>query len=392
MTDDPVPALASLMAEPCLCAVTDALAAGGARAWAVGGAVRDVLLGSSPGDVDLATDAPPEEVTRLAEAAGLHPVPTGISHGTVTVVSGGRGFEVTTLRRDVATDGRHAEVAWGADLAEDAARRDFTMNALYADPEGRLIDPLGGLPDLRARKVRFVGDARARIREDRLRSLRYFRMQAWHGDPEEGLDADALDAVAREVEGLDQLSRERVTAEILRLLAAPDPAPATAAMARTGALGRVLPGAGAALLAPLVHVEELLGLRPEPLRRLTALGGETDDLRLSRKEATALARLREGLEGSEGPGALGQSLGEAAALSVVALRAALFGQPPDTAAAEAARAGARAVFPLGAADLAPLAGAPLGERLRELRAAWAASGFRLGREELLARSPAQNPG
>jgi tRNA nucleotidyltransferase/poly(A) polymerase len=188
--------------------------------------------------------------------------------------------EVTTLRRDVATDGRRAIVAFGTDLAEDAARRDFTINALYLAPDGTLLDPTGGLPDLAARRIRFVGHASTRIREDYLRSLRYFRFHAWHGDPAEGLDPDALDAIARNLDGLDTLSRERMGHEMLRLLAAPDPAPAVAAMRVTGTLARVLPGAGDGLLAPLVHIEEEARLPLDPLRRLAALGGEEVSERL----------------------------------------------------------------------------------------------------------------
>ena len=290
------------LADPRLARAFALLRDGGHRAWAAGGAVRDDLMGRAPGDVDLATDATPDRVVALAAAAGIKAVPTGFDHGTVTLVVDGRPFEVTTLRRDVETDGRHAVVRFGADLAEDAARRDFTLNALYRAPDGTLLDPIGGLPDALARKVRFVGDARARVREDHLRSLRFFRFHATHGDPEAGLDPDALDAVARHLEGLDALSRERVTAELLKLLAAPDPAPAAAGMRATGALARVLPGASDALLAPLVHVEGLLGLPPEPLRRLAALGGEASGLRLSRAPARRLAALRDAAASAMGAG------------------------------------------------------------------------------------------
>jgi tRNA nucleotidyltransferase/poly(A) polymerase len=204
----------------------------------------------------------------------------------------GRPFEVTTLRRDVETDGRHAVVAFGTSLEEDAARRDFTLNALYLDADGAVLDPVGGLPDLRAARVRFVGDARARVREDHLRSLRFFRFHATHGDPAGGIDADALDAVARNLDGLDALSRERVTGEVLRLLAAPDPAPALAAMRATGALHRVLPGAAAEAVAPLVHVEAALGLPPDPIRRLAALSNG-EGLRLPSRDARRLGLLRD---------------------------------------------------------------------------------------------------
>ena len=370
------------LADPRLARAFALLRDGGHRAWAAGGAVRDDLMGRAPGDVDLATDATPDRVVALAAAAGIKAVPTGFDHGTVTLVVDGRPFEVTTLRRDVETDGRHAVVRFGADLAEDAARRDFTLNALYRAPDGTLLDPIGGLPDALARKVRFVGDARARVREDHLRSLRFFRFHATHGDPEAGLDPDALDAVARHLEGLDALSRERVTAELLKLLAAPDPAPAAAGMRATGALARVLPGASDALLAPLVHVEGLLGLPPEPLRRLAALGGEASGLRLSRAQARRLAALRDAAASAMGAGELGYRLG-ADAPAALALRAAAQGRPVAAAEAEAARAACGLRLPVTAADLAPLAGPALGERLRAVERAWIAGGFRAGREALL---------
>ena len=246
-------------------AVLDCLADGGWQVYLVGGCVRNALLGRPVADLDIATDARPEEVIARAAACDLKAVPTGVEHGTVTLVSDHRPFEVTTFRRDVETFGRHATVAFSTNIAEDAARRDFTMNALYATPEGEVIDPMGGLPDLRARRLRFVGDPALRIAEDYLRILRFFRFHAWYGDPEGGIDAAALAACAEGQEGLDGLSRERVGAEITKLLAAPDPAPSVASMAATGILARVLPGAEAAALAPLVHIETLAGATDLPM-------------------------------------------------------------------------------------------------------------------------------
>ena len=261
------------------------LTGAGHRALLVGGCVRNALLGQPVADVDIATDALPAVVMALARAAGLPALPTGMDHGTVTVLSGGLPHEVTTFRRDLKTDGRHAEVSFTATLAEDAARRDFTMNALYADPAGTVIDPLNGLGDLVARRVRFVGAPAARIAEDSLRILRFFRFHAWYGDPAGGLDAEGLAACAALADRLEPLSRERVGAEIAKLLAAPDPAPSVAAMAQSGILARVLPGAEASALAPLVHLEA--GAPPDWLLRLAILGGPdpTSALRLSRQAA-----------------------------------------------------------------------------------------------------------
>ncbi len=252
-------------------AVLGCLTAAGWQALAVGGCVRNSLLGVPTTDVDIATDAAPETVSELAETAGFRVVPTGIDHGTVTVIVQGVPYEVTTFRRDVATDGRRAVVAFSDRLEEDAARRDFTINALYARADGTVIDPLGGLPDLQARRVRFVGDPETRIREDYLRILRFFRFHAWYGDPEGGLDAEGLAACAALSAGIETLSRERLGAEMRKLLSAPDPS-RVAAMAQAGVLLRVLPGADPTALAPLVHLE---GARaPDWTRRLAVLGGE----------------------------------------------------------------------------------------------------------------------
>jgi poly(A) polymerase len=366
-------------------AVSAALTGGGHRALFVGGCVRNALLGRPVTDVDLATDAPPGAVMALAAAAGLRAVPTGIAHGTVTVVSAGVPHEVTTFRRDVETFGRHATVAFSTRIEDDAARRDFTMNALYALPDGTLVDPLHGLPDLLAGRLRFVGDPRQRIAEDHLRILRFFRFHAWYADPAGGLDAEGLAACAALAATLDHLSRERVGAEMRKLLLAPDPAPAMAAMAAAGVLGRVLPGASAHGLATLVDLEG--GAPPRWLRRLAILGGAdaADRLRLSRAEAAELSRIRAGAAGPSGAAELAYRHGAEAAADMLLVRAALGGAPlPRGWHADLGR-GAAARFPVTADDLTPdLAGPALGRRLRLLEDRWIASGFTLERAELLA--------
>ena len=189
----------------------------GYQAWFVGGCVRNELLGAPVADLDLTTDAVPELVMRLAKKAEIKAIPTGFDHGTVTLVQDGIPFEVTTFRRDVATDGRHAIVAFSDNIADDARRRDFTVNALYAGPDGQVVDPLGGLDDLKARRIRFIEDPDQRIKEDYLRILRFFRFYAWYGDTDEGPDPDSLAACAANIAGLQSLSIERVTAEMLKL-------------------------------------------------------------------------------------------------------------------------------------------------------------------------------
>ncbi|MDX5349623.1 MAG: CCA tRNA nucleotidyltransferase [Paracoccaceae bacterium] len=364
-----------------LCAV---LEGGGHRALFVGGCVRNALLGVPVGDVDIATDATPDVVAELAGAAGFKTVPTGIDHGTVTVVAQGHPHEVTTFRRDVETDGRRAVVAFSTRIEEDAARRDFTMNALYADRHGTVIDPLGGLPDLLARHVRFVGDPETRIREDYLRILRFFRFHAAHGDPDRGLDADGLAACAAFSAGLEGISRERIGAEMRKLLSARDPAPAVAAMAQAGVLRHVLPGADPRYLAPLVHLEA--DHPPRWLRRLVVLGGEDAEsaLRLSRAEGRNLAALRVALSSSETPAALGWRLGAALATDAMLARAALFETPPPAGWQAQIGRGAGASFPVTAADLMPgLEGAALGARLKRLESLWLASDLTASRDALL---------
>ena len=276
------------------------LDADGEEARVVGGAVRNTLLGLAPGDIDLATTALPDEVMRRATKAGFHAVPTGIEHGTVTVVVDERPFEVTTLREDVETFGRHAKVRFGRDWKADAERRDFTINALFLTREGRVIDLVGGLSDIAARRVRFIGDPATRISEDRLRVLRFFRFHAAYGSGKP--DAAGFSACVRAREALDILSRERVRIEILKLMPAPR-APETAAiMAEAGILDRVLGGvADLAGFANLAAIETTLGLAADPVRRLAALAVRVVDdatrlrerLRLSNDEHRRLRGIAE---------------------------------------------------------------------------------------------------
>lgn len=251
----------------------DALGAEEGLTRYVGGAIRDDLLGLPVSDIDLATRIPPDEVMRRLEAARIKAVPTGLDHGTVTAVSDGHPFEITTLRRDVSTDGRRATVAFTDDWQEDAARRDFTINALSADPmTGDLFDYFGGLADLDHRRIRFIGDPLQRIAEDHLRILRFFRFHARFdaGEP----DAAALDACTARANDLMALSRERVADELLKLLAVPDPSPTVGIMLERGILKPVLPEIEAvreADLKALIATEGEAGIAPDPLRRLGSL-------------------------------------------------------------------------------------------------------------------------
>ena len=261
------------MTHPATVAVMDALARAGGEEAArfVGGCVRNALLGRDVGDIDIATTLAPDAVTAALKSAGLKAVPTGIAHGTVTAVAMGRPFEITTLRRDVETDGRHAVIAFTTDWSLDAARRDFRFNALYADRAGRLFDPTGaGLDDLRAGAVVFVGDAAARIAEDALRIPRFFRFLAWYGRGEP--DAAALAACQEHRALVRDLSAERVTKELLTLLAAQDPRAAVRLMARTGVLELILPEADELTrFEAMVKIETEMLFSEDALLRLAAL-------------------------------------------------------------------------------------------------------------------------
>ena len=359
---------------------------GGFAAYVVGGCVRNALLDLPVADVDIATDARPQQVMKLARAAGHKALPTGIDHGTVTLINDGIPYEVTSFRADIATDGRRAVISFAKDLPSDARRRDFTMNALYVDRHGVVSDPLGGLKDLRARRFRFIEEAERRIREDYLRILRFFRLTAWYGDPAAGMDPEALAAIAENLDGIDKLSAERITSELLKLLSAPDPVFATCVMEQTGVLHRILPGAQSAALGPLVQHEQSLDLTVAPLRRLAVLGGhEGAPLRLSRNEKRQISLYQSLIGGPEGLPEISWRHGADIARDILALRAALLGGPVQRAMLKEIDAAAAARFPLSAGDLMPkLSGPALGVALRRLERHWIDSGFSLDREALLA--------
>jgi poly(A) polymerase len=359
----------------------------------VGGAARDALLGHAVGDIDIATTLAPETVmTRLA-AAGIETAPTGLAHGTVTAIVPGRKIEITTLRRDVETDGRHARIAMIGDWDEDARRRDFTINALYLDDAGNLYDPVGGLADLRAGRVRFVGDAVTRIEEDVLRLLRFYRFLALYGRGE--ADAEARAACRKLARRLKKLSAERVRDELMKLLRAPDPAPTLELMVEDGVLRQILPeGKRLDRLARLVAIEP----EPDPTRRMAAL------IAVDRAGAVSLAaRLRltnetrarlEALAAPAWPIDLGGGerrqrralyhLGRDTYRDLVLLS----GDPVRARALLAlAERMAMPVFPLRGGDVTDLGIAPgpaVGRRLAEIESWWEDEDFAPGRDACLA--------
>jgi tRNA nucleotidyltransferase/poly(A) polymerase len=382
-----------------------AFSADGVETRAVGGAVRNALLGLPVTEIDLATTATPQKIMTLAREAGLKAIPTGIEHGTVTVIVDEMPFEVTTLRRDVETFGRHATVAFTEDWEEDARRRDFTLNALYAGREGTVFDPLGGYADLMAGRVRFIGDAEARIKEDYLRILRFFRFNAYYGRGP--LDADGLKASVRLRHGLAQLSAERVAAEMRRLLVAPRAMRGLEALYDYGLLTDVLGGVPRLeRLERLVAIEDALGLTSDTALRLAALAvfvredaaRLADRLHLSNAEQAVLELAAD--EGGKPVFADETSakealyrLGENDFRSRVLLAWAASGASPDdprwrTIFALPERWQIPA-FPLRGADIVEiggLKGPEIGETLRQLEQEWIASGFTVPREQLLDRA------
>jgi poly(A) polymerase len=386
-------------------AVFGALAAKGHAARAVGGAVRNALLGLPVTDIDIATPARPDEVIAAGRAAGLTAVPTGIDHGTVTLVAGHIAHEVTTLRRDVETHGRHATVAFTDDWEADARRRDFTINALYCSSEGEVVDPLGAYPDLEARRVRFVGDAGQRIREDYLRILRFFRFTAEYGQGPP--DAEGLAACTAGREGLALLSAERVRQEMLRLLVAPRAVALVRALQDHGVLSYVLPVAPRpSLLARLAAIEAKLGLDADAMLRLAALSVEIaedadrlrDRLRLSNDEHARLARMA--IQMPDLSPAAPESDAKAAlyAEGAAAYRACVligWTRSADAPASQAWRDRLAlpqrwqpAQLPLGGTDVMALgvpAGPRVGELLRALEAWWIAGDFAADESALRAK-------
>jgi len=403
---------ADWLRDPVLQKILAILGGDGEEARVVGGAVRNHLLDQLIGDVDIATTCVPEETVRRAEAAGMRIVPTGIEHGTVIIVADHRGFEATTLREDVETDGRRAKVRFGRDWDGDARRRDFTVNALYCEADGRIVDPVGGLADIEARAIRFIGEPEERIREDYLRILRFFRFFAWygHGRP----DSHGLLACARLKDGLDGLSAERVWTEMRRLLEAPDPSRAILWMRQAGVLSRVLPESekwGTDALPGLIGAEKAFGWKVDPLLRLASiiphraesaaavaarwkLANADRDRLIDWAEAPEIApEISEGalakLLYRSKPGAvldrlkLALALARSKANENAAWLDVVAGQVRSLRFAET---WSRPTFPLSGADMAKIGfkqGPEMGRALRDLEDRWIESGFRLDRETLL---------
>jgi poly(A) polymerase len=392
------------LSSPATQRVFAALEAGGFGARAVGGCVRNGLLGLPATDIDIATTALPEDTLACARRAGLKTIPTGLAHGTVTVIADSVPHEVTTLRRDVATDGRHATVAFTDDWAGDASRRDFTINALYCDRQGQVFDPLGGLADLIPLRVRFIGVPARRIEEDYLRILRFFRFSATFGD-HGALDAAGLAACSELAPGLAQISGERIYVELMKLLVAPHGVVVTASLVQSGVLAQCLTVAPQfATLQRLSALELSLGLAADAGRRLAALCVSTPgDARVLDQRMNLAVRVRSRLSRAGSPAL---DLG----ITPIAARAAIYRLGAEGYLDSLLLAWARSkralndaqlrdlallpqtfmppVFPLAGRDVLDLGVAPgprFARLLHEMEQEWIAGDFALDRKALLAK-------
>ena len=388
------------------------LAEGGEEARVVGGAVRNHLFGEGIGDIDIATTCEPHETVRRAEAAGYKTVPSGIEHGTVIIVAEHHGYETTTLRQDIETDGRRAKVRFGRDWEADAKRRDFTVNALYCKADGEIVDLVGGLADVKIRMIRFIGEPEERIREDYLRILRFFRFFAWYGDGRP--DSKGLLACARLKQGLGGLSAERIWTEMRKLLEAPDPSRALLWMRQAGILSLVLPESekwGIDAIPALIATEKAFKWQPDPLLRLAAIIPHRSEVafavavrwKLSNADRDRLVDWADApdIQPDLSEAAFAKLLYRAKARAVqdrirLSLATARAKADANPAWLEAVAGYARLArfseswkkpkFPIAGADLAAAGfeqGPVMGQTLRSLEDRWIDSGFTLTRENLL---------
>lgn len=395
--------------EPSLVQVFDALEATDGQVRVVGGAIRNALMGEPVGDIDLCTTLLPEETTQALEAANIKAIPTGLEFGTITAVVNKIAYEITTLREDVETDGRHAVVKFGKDWTKDALRRDLTINALYCDREGNLFDPLEGMEDLQNREVRFIGDASERIEEDYLRILRFYRFFAWYGSGRP--DASGLKACAKLKDGLKDISAERIWMEVKKTFAAKDPSRALLWMRTTGVLNLVLVESekwGIDLIAPLLEAEKEHGFEVDPMLRLMAIIPPRDDavdslatrLKFSGAETKRLMLWTKTPKIEQGANQHtiekffyendDQAVSDVLQLDIATLE----GRGEASADAlkialgylQEAQKWQRPILPVRGKDLLALghdAGPNIGKTIRTLEAKWVESGFKLSKEELL---------
>ena len=380
--------LARWRSDPTVKSVFDGVQEINKELYFVGGCVRNELLGKDVAetDIDFATTAEPGDVVALANEKGWDVLTVGMAFGTVMVIVDGTSFDVTTFRKDINNDGRYADVEYSENIAEDAKRRDFTMNALYVDRDGNMKDPLNGLRDLRKGTVRFIGNATQRIREDYLRMLRYFRMHAHYSKNKAVFDEAALEAIKSCAQYVVLLSRERIGKEIRNLLEADDPSRCLLKMEEVELLEKVLPCSRTDAVGRLANIQSVRGVKASPWAWLALLqpSDAAFELRLSRAEERKFERISRCSTSSETAAALANKYGAEVANDVVLTRAAIRNEFPETDVFKTVKRAANAKFPIEAEDLMPeFAGQELGAELERLRSRWIESDFRMGKGDLL---------
>jgi len=365
--------------------VMERLVSGGYKAYFVGGCVRNTLLNIETTDIDIATSAHPKKVLEIMENAGLKALPTGIEHGTVTVVADKRNYEVTTLREDIETDGRRAKVKFSKSIFEDAKRRDFSINAIYCEQDGTILDPLEGIADIVGKRIKFIGDPYTRIKEDYLRILRFFRFLALFGKEDENHEIE-IAALNDLRDGLDTVSAERKTGEILKLFAAPNLKYSILLMEKAKISSKIFDAYNFKSLKNLNKLENRLEIAPCAIRRLAAY---TDDnlksnLRFSNKLAKDHKVLREEATSQKDAAELSYRYNEKLALDSIMVRSSLHGTEPTRNVFSRIKLGSVSKFPVKSADLTEyFSGPKLGEVLTYLEQKWIESDFTLSKERLL---------
>ena len=365
--------------------VMERLVSGGYKAYFVGGCVRNTLLNIEATDIDIATSAHPKKVLEIMENAGLKALPTGIEHGTVTVVADKRNYEVTTLREDIETDGRRAKVKFSRSIFEDARRRDFSINAIYCEQDGTILDPLEGIADIVKKRIKFIGDPYTRIKEDYLRILRFFRFLALFGKEDENHEIE-IAALNDLRDGLDTVSAERKTGEILKLFAAPNLKYSILLMEKANISSKIFNSFNFKSLKNLKKLEDTLEIAPCATRRLAAY---TDDnlkshLRFSNKLAKDHKFLREEATSGKDAAELSYRYNEKLALDSILVRSSLYGTEPTRNVFNRIKLGSVSKFPVKSSDLTEyFSGPKLGEVLAYLEQKWIESDFTLSKERLL---------
>jgi len=358
----------------------------GYKIYFVGGCVRDSILGNPVTDIDMSTTALPDQIIQIAKANNLRAIPTGIKYGTITVISNCKPYQITTFRKDVATDGRHADVLYANDMITDATRRDFTINALYADEDGNVIDPLKGVNDLYCRIIKFIFNPRKRIIEDNLRILRFFRFHAWYGDPNKNLDPASLNACTHYKSKVGTLSNERIGAEMKKIMSAPNPISSLEAMTMAGVLELVMPNASTSQLSSLLKLENKLqrGIHWTTRAAIMTSTDLKNIWKISKVDHKKLRNLQKLKAGKDKVSKISYLYGEEFSWQYAILKyVSLNKDIPKNIRAEIKR-GANALFPIKSCELInDFKGPELGKRIKDLQHAWINSNFSLTREELL---------